>query len=198
MGRDKNYQREAILTAAMNTFWETGFHHTSARELAAAMGVNVATMYSEFGSKEGLYSAALELYEREVVDAFFGPLEAPEASIDTLRTTLRQFPALAAQVAMAPGCLVTNAAIERAPDQAASHEVMARYVRRIAAGARHALTNASPGAAPDAAAVEQLSHQLVATLLGMFVMTRAQVDARVLHDVAESAVAQVDAFSAAQ
>ena len=197
MGRRKTYERDEVLTSAMNTFWESGFHKTSARELAGAMGVNVATIYTEFGSKEGLYAAALEHYEREVVDAFFGPLEGPDASIETLRAALRQFPALAAQVAAAPGCLVTNAAVERAPDPSASHEVMSRYVARIAAGARHALTNASAGGQPDPAALERFANHLVAVLLGMFVMTRAQVEEAVLNDVAESAVAQVDAFAAA-
>lgn len=196
MGRQKTYDRDEVLTDAMNTFWENGFHNTSTRELAAAMGLNVATLYTEFGSKEGLYSASLEQYERDVVGAFFGPLEAPDASLDTVRATLRLFPAMAQKVAAAPGCLVTNAAVERAPDAAASADVMARYVARIAAGIGRALMNTHAPAESDSAAVARFSHHLVAVLLGMFVMSRAHIDATVLHDVAESAVDQLNSFAA--
>lgn len=198
MARQKTYERDEVLTRAMNAFWDNGFYSTSTRELAGAMGINVATMYTEFGSKEGLYAAALEQYEREVVGAFFGPLEAPDASIETVRATLRQFPAMAAQVAVAPGCLVTNAAVERAPDAAASHDVMARYVARISAAIRRALANSAGEAAADPGAVARMSDHLVAVLLGLFVMTRAQVESAVLDNVAESAVEQLDTFFATQ
>lgn len=196
MGRRKLYDRDAVLTLAMQMFWADGFHSTSARELAAAMGINVSTLYAEFGSKDGLYAEAIGLYEREVVTQLFAGLEAPDASLATLRETLLQFPILARSVAKAPGCLVTNAAIEHAPSAQASHDTMTRYIARISEGIQRALTNATRSKAIDPSSVTQLSHQLVAVLLGMFVMTRAQVDEHVLEDVAASAVAQLDAYAA--
>lgn len=196
MGRRKAYGREEVLARGLDAFWTGGYHATSARQLAAASGVNVSTLYSEFESKEGFYSAALDRYEREVVSAFFGPLEAPDASLATVRATLRQFPAMVKQVAAPPGCLVTNAAVEQAPSAAASHAAMARYVRRVADGIQHAILNTATDSRMDGLAVRQLAHQLVATLIGFFVMARAQVSLEVLDDAVESAVRQVDAFAA--
>lgn len=195
MGRPKRYDRDDVLQRAMQLFWAEGFHNTSSRELADAMGINVSTLYSEFESKEGLYTAALDLYERDVVAAFFSALDAPDASMATVRATLRQFPAMARQVAVAPGCLVTNAAIEHAPNAAVSHDTMTRYIARISRGIQHAMTNTADAQRIDSAAVTQFSHQLVAVLIGLFVMSRAQVDGAILDDVAESAVAQLDAFA---
>lgn len=194
MGRRKAYEREGVLTLALNAFWAEGYHSTSARALADSTGVNVSTLYSEFGSKEGLYSAALEMYERDVVTAFFGPLEAPDATIATVRATLRQFPAMAKQVSKAPGCLVTNAAVEQAPTPLASHDAMGRYIDRVSAGIQHAISNTRDARPLDPAAAERFAHQLVAVFIGLFVMTRAQVDPAILDDVVESAVVQLDAF----
>lgn len=195
MGRPKAYERDEVLDRAMHVFWSDGYHATSTRHLADAMGINVATVYTEFQSKDGLYEAALERYDREVVSAFFGPLEEPDASIATVRATLRQFPAMARRIEVAPGCLVTNAAIERAPDATVSHDVMTRYIDRITSGFAHALTNTPGGVGVDRRAVRRLSRHLAATLIGLFVMTRAQVPPVILDDVVSTAVAQIDAFA---
>lgn len=195
MGRPKAYERDEVLARAMEVFWADGYHATSTRDLAAAMGINVATIYAEFQSKEGLYAAALDLYEREVVTAFFGPLDESDASIATVRSTLRQFPAMARRVEVAPGCLVTNAAIERAPDAGVSRDTMSRYVDRVTTGISHAMTNTQMSHRVDPREVRRLSRQLTATLIGLFVMTRSQVRPAVLDDVAASAVAQLDAFA---
>lgn len=196
MARQKTYQRDDLLDRVMHRFWADGYHRTSARELAASTGVNVSTLYSEFLNKEGLYAAALDRYERTVVDRFFGPLEAPDASIATVRATLAQFPAMARTVDVAPGCFVTNAAIEHAPSAADSASAMARYIARVSAGIQHALTNTGHAHAIDDAETRALANHVTATLLGLFVMTRAQTNFGILDDVVQSAIAQIDAFAA--
>lgn len=46
---------ERILAAARALFAEQGFHGTSTRAIAAAAGLNIATMHYHVGSKEDLY-----------------------------------------------------------------------------------------------------------------------------------------------
>jgi len=53
--------REAILAAACAAFAETGYDRTTIRGVAAAAGVDPALVLHYFGSKEGLFEAALEL-----------------------------------------------------------------------------------------------------------------------------------------
>ena len=62
MARPKKYQRDEVVGVAMNAFWEKGFHGTSLADLVAATGLNKKSLYAEFGSKEGLFQAALQLY----------------------------------------------------------------------------------------------------------------------------------------
>jgi AcrR family transcriptional regulator len=56
---------ERILDAALECFAAEGYSGTSTRTLAAAAGVNVATLAYHFKGKEGLYRAVIDrLYER--------------------------------------------------------------------------------------------------------------------------------------
>ncbi len=53
--------REAILDAAVQAFADEGYDRTSIRGVAAVAGVDPALVLHYFGSKEGLFGAALEL-----------------------------------------------------------------------------------------------------------------------------------------
>jgi AcrR family transcriptional regulator len=52
--------RDAILEAARECFAERGYSDTSVRAVAARAGVDAALVHHYFGTKEGLFSAAIE------------------------------------------------------------------------------------------------------------------------------------------
>ncbi len=52
--------RQQILDTAPAVFAESGFAGSSTRSLAAAAGVNIATLAYHFGDKQGLYDAAID------------------------------------------------------------------------------------------------------------------------------------------
>ncbi len=61
----KKPTRERILIASVECFAKQGYAGTSTRTLAAAAGVNIATLAYHFKGKEGLYKAAVDtIYER--------------------------------------------------------------------------------------------------------------------------------------
>ena len=51
---------DALLQAALEAFAETGYDGTSVRELSRRLGVSHALLAARFGSKEGLWFAAME------------------------------------------------------------------------------------------------------------------------------------------
>jgi AcrR family transcriptional regulator len=53
--------RDAILDAARASFGERGFTETSVRAVAARAGVDSALVHHYFGTKDGLFAAAMEL-----------------------------------------------------------------------------------------------------------------------------------------
>lgn len=60
--------RERILEAAEVVFARRGLNGTRVREIAEAAGVNVATLYIYFPSKQELYEAVLERGVRPLID----------------------------------------------------------------------------------------------------------------------------------
>ncbi len=67
MARSKRNTRERILEAAIDLFAERGFHATSMRALAAAVGIQAASLYAHFPSKKAILQAILEEYRDEIV-----------------------------------------------------------------------------------------------------------------------------------
>jgi AcrR family transcriptional regulator len=66
--RDADATKAALLTAARDLFAERGFQRTTVREIAARAGVNQALLFRYFGSKDGLFAAAMASSGRQLID----------------------------------------------------------------------------------------------------------------------------------
>ncbi len=62
MGRPKEYEREKVLEAATQVFWEKGYQGTSVGDLVEGTGLHRRSMYEEFGDKDGLFESCLDHY----------------------------------------------------------------------------------------------------------------------------------------
>jgi AcrR family transcriptional regulator len=80
-------RRELILDAAGKVFFEQGFSATSVDAIIARVGGSKRTIYNEFGSKEGLFTALVERCADKAVSA----LIQDEAQGRDLRTTMMDF-----------------------------------------------------------------------------------------------------------
>jgi AcrR family transcriptional regulator len=85
MGRPRQFDREAALTAAMHLFWEHGYDATSLNLLKAKLGISAPSFYAAFGSKEGLFDETVALYLKShgtVMDCLWDTKLAPRAAIE--------------------------------------------------------------------------------------------------------------------
>lgn len=74
-------KREAILSAASDSFFARGFAASSIEQIAADAGVSKVTVYNRFGDKRGLFTATVE---REC-EKMRGNLKVPDIPEGTLR-----------------------------------------------------------------------------------------------------------------
>lgn len=58
-----------ILHAAVASFFEKGYHATSMREIAAQAGIQPASLYHWYGSKESMLFTIMDAFQRELTDA---------------------------------------------------------------------------------------------------------------------------------
>jgi len=68
MGRPKAYERDEVLENALVLFWRKGFEGAHLQELVEVTGLNRFSLYKEFGSKEGLFEAAMSRYMAQLGD----------------------------------------------------------------------------------------------------------------------------------
>ena len=66
MGRPKTYDRDEVLEKALQLFWRKGFEGAHLQELVEVTGLNRFSLYKEFGSKEGLFDAAMARYMEQL------------------------------------------------------------------------------------------------------------------------------------
>lgn len=56
---------------AVSLFWQKGYKASSMTDIVRATGLNTASMYKEFGDKDGLFEEALEYYRQHIVSPRF-------------------------------------------------------------------------------------------------------------------------------
>ncbi len=132
-GRPRTFSVEAVLDAAVGVFWARGYAGASISDLTAATGLAPPSLYAAFGSKRGIFLAALDRYA-ETCGA--GPVRALAAA-----------PAAGKAAALAEatvalcfpddrpcGCLIACVGAEAAAgDAAIRRHVGALFARSIAA-----------------------------------------------------------------
>ena len=62
--RPKEFNRNHVLEQCISLFWEEGYNGTGIQDIVARTNVNRYSLYEEFGNKEGILLASLELYKK--------------------------------------------------------------------------------------------------------------------------------------
>lgn len=124
MPRVKQFDEAEILNKAMELFWEKGFHATSMQDLVSHLGINRASLYDTFGSKEALFQNAVEHYI-EVSGSCIRTLFAEENDV---RVGLKKLFDMAINESLCDlskkGCFVVNTTTELIPGDEAIQEML--------------------------------------------------------------------------
>src|SRR5919108_4925825 len=74
-GRPRAFDEAQVLDAALDLFWRVGYADASVPDISAVTGLSTSSLYNVYGSKLGLFEAALGRYLHEVIDGYMvGPL----------------------------------------------------------------------------------------------------------------------------
>src|SRR5919197_3379269 len=81
-GRPRGFDEAQVLDAAMHLFWRVGYTEASVPDISAVTGLSTSSLYNVYGSKLGLFEAALGRYLEEVIDGYMvGPLARGSAGL---------------------------------------------------------------------------------------------------------------------
>ena len=195
-GRPRSFDRTEALRRAMTVFWDKGYDGATMAELTAAMGIGSPSLYAAFGSKQGLFREAVELYtETEGTQIWDGLAEAPTAR-EAIERFLFGTAEAYGRADRPPGCLIVLAA----PTDSGDNAVACRDLRERRGGNLDQLRRRferavserelPPGFDCEAAA------RFYATLQdGMSIQARDGASPEALRSIARAGVAAWDALA---
>lgn len=89
MARNARYDRQTALEKAVHLFWERGYFATSMKQIEQALDMRPGSIYATFGSKDKLFSEALNAYVARGNTELGGLLTQQGPIIDALQDYLR-------------------------------------------------------------------------------------------------------------
>lgn len=186
MARPREFDTETALRKAIVVFWERGFDGASLTELADAMGIVRPSLQAAFGSKEGLYIQALDLYARDAMGFVVEALRAPTAA-EVANKYLGGFCDMLADAEAPAGCFMIKAiSASSGASEAARRECFARvrgYETLLEQRFRQAISDGDIDAKADPRA---LAETVVTITHGLAVRADMGASRAELHRVAKA------------
>lgn len=193
MARKKEFDKEVVLTKAMQTFWQHGYEATSMQQLVSSMGINRGSLYDTFGDKRSLFLAAIAHYESTVVKKMTACLSQPDADLQTIVALFDCFVDTIVDEQGCYGCLITNTAVELCPHDPETQRKIAQSFAQMTFTLQKTLKNAqakeqiSQSKDPQA-----LANYLTSSLQGLRVLGKVNRDRQTLENIVAIILASLD------
>lgn len=191
MGRAQTYNRAEAIRAARSVFWEQGYEGASLPELERVTGLNRSSIYHAFGSKRGLFDAAVNSYLDEVIRPRLAPLGAEPVAPTALEEYLSGLRAALSRPgshAGSSGCLLVNTASAPIARDEAVARVVADYRAELRAAFARGVAARRPELGEDGRNV--LADACTGLVVSAFTLVR--VDAAGAGDALRTAIALVE------
>ena len=192
MGRTRTFDESDATRSALGVFWGHGFDGAAVPDLERATGLSRSSIYHAFGSKRGLFDAAVSAYLDQVVRPRLAPLQADAVASGALAEYLRGLRHVMAEPTLplaAHGCLLLNAATAPVGTDEGLRQVIREYREELAAAMQRGAEAARPDL--DAASVAALATACTAHVVAA--MTLVRVDSDGACELLDNALALLDA-----
>ena len=90
MPRIAKYDRQIALGRAVDLFWERGYFATSMKQIEQALDMRPGSLYATFGSKDGLFQEALDVYASRMAEELASHLRPYSSLLSGLKDYLRK------------------------------------------------------------------------------------------------------------
>lgn len=175
MGRPRLFDPDGAVTAALNVFWERGYAAATPAELLDAIGVGKGSFYNAFGSKHALFEKALHRYADHRVAGLSRDLAESGSASQRISRYFARLAAPENEAALRRGCFAANTAAELGPSDPAAMNIVQRTFERMEAVLQAALREGQQsGELDDAVDPKAVASLLLATLVGITVLARAE------------------------
>ncbi|WP_019637704.1 TetR/AcrR family transcriptional regulator [Paenibacillus fonticola] len=188
MGRNREFDVDQALDAALCVFWRKGYEGASYTDLTQATGVERPALYSAFGNKEALFLRVIERYYERYHDFFLAALELP-TSREVVAHIFRGSAELQTRYPDHKGCLYVHGGLAGSDDAEPIRRALIDARAKGEASLRDRFERAKQeGDLPETANCAVLAAFVMAVLHGMAVQAKAGFSRNMLEAVAEQAL----------
>ncbi|MGQ0752405.1 MAG: TetR/AcrR family transcriptional regulator [Betaproteobacteria bacterium] len=191
MPRTKEYDEEALLKRAMETFWSLGYDGTAVEDLVARTGVHRASLYTAYPDKRALFIAGINLYLDAIVGDNLQRLnqgDSPGEAVKSFFINLVEAPI----ERLRRGCLLTNTAAEMGvEDREVSALIRKAFVRMEDALYERLLQARAAGELKAGVEPRSLARLLIVVLQGVRIMSRVSVDRETMREAVSAALSGI-------
>jgi len=183
-----------IIDTALELFWKTSYHTTNMNDLSREVGINKATVYQHFRSKEDIAVASVARgAERTVEFVFEGAFQEYDLPLERLRDIHRRIyethRAIFGESATCRGCPLVNIGTELATESEAIRCAVVAAFRRFAPYYQRIVEDlAASGALKQDIGTDQLVADLQDNMNAALVVSKMEKRPEAILDAAERAV----------
>lgn len=189
---EKTFDVTETLGKAMHAFWSRGYEATSMQDIVDCTGINRGSLYATYGDKRSIFLAALRMYDEKVRRRLLADLEAHCPPREAIRQVLMAFVADVSGARDNKGCLLVNTALELAPHDPEIRRIVANSQREIEAFFTRTITRAQSLGEISASVNPSLTARgLLASLIGIVVLTRSRPELALLHGIVDDALSRL-------
>ena len=193
-GRPREFSPEAVVSSAKLLFWRRGYEGSTLTDLEASTGLSRSSLYQAYGSKEGLFDAALEEYIDSFISPRLAPMERPGSGLVDIQKFFRQLARLyrADPMAARRGCLLVNTLAEFSGRQPLVNARAGEFQQRMYEAFLNALAASAATTGVTAPRIETRARLLVTATLGIWLAVRS--DPHEAARICDAVVEQVQAW----
>lgn len=200
MPRSSIHDRADSIERAMEIFWERGYHATSMKDLECGLDMRPGSIYAAFGSKAGLFLAALERYAEALGEEFALVMDSARSPVAGIEAYLRNVAHACGTAGQTdgwpiPGCMLVKTILEAGQDnaevRASAEQLLAAVEDRLTELVKAAQ---AAGELREDAAPRRLARLLQAQIMGLRAFAQRTVDAQDVQQLAEDMSSVLDRY----
>jgi TetR/AcrR family transcriptional repressor of nem operon len=190
---EKQFDAEEVLDKAMQAFWSCGYEATSMQDLVDRTGINRGSLYATYGDKRALFLSALRMYDDKVRRKMLTDIESSHAPREAIRQVFRAFSDNVSEKGGNRGCFLTNTALELAAHDREVRKIVANGQEEMQAFfARMIDKGKARREIPEHLQTEETARGLLASLLGLIVLTRSRPERALLRAIVDDAMRRLE------
>ena len=200
LGRPPKYSDEEVLARAVELFWAQGFRGTSVRDIEQALDLRPGSLYARFGSKEGLFVRALEVYAERMGQDIAAVLENapdPVTGIGRYCRMLAQAIASRDAAVVRPACMIVRTLLEFAGEEDAIGVRAAELLEDVEARLAAAIARAqAAGQLSRSIPPRRLARLCQLQIMGLRVLAQRPLSSRGITQTADDVLRLLEQLAA--